>query len=97
MSNKLSWDKLKGGMLEVGDIITGTILRHEPYGVLVDIGYTYEGLIQITDFKDEGIMTPEEYPSIGSEIRVAVLGFKEHGCQIWLGVKPSQLDTSEKQ
>ncbi|PPT05923.1 hypothetical protein CKA32_006650 [Geitlerinema sp. FC II] len=36
-------------------------------------------------------MTPEEYPKIGSRLDVVVLGFKEIGHQIWLGVKPSQL------
>jgi ribosomal protein S1 len=88
--NEISWDKLKES-LKVGEQITGTVKRHEQYGVFVDIGYEFDGLIQITDFKDEGIMTQEEYPIIGSKIRAAVLGFKDHGCQIWLGVKPSQL------
>lgn len=88
--SKLTWDELKD-TLEVGTFIVGTILRHEPYGVFVNIGYEYDGLIQITDFKDEGIMTPELYPTVGSEVRAKILGFKDHSCQVWLGVKPSQL------
>jgi hypothetical protein len=36
-------------------------------------------------------MTPVEFPSIGSSLEAAVLGFKETGRQIWLGVKPSQI------
>jgi ribosomal protein S1 len=89
---KLTWDELKE-TLEVGAIIVGTILRHEPYGVFVDIGYEYDGLIQITDFKDEGVMTPELYPPVGTEVRAKILGFKDHGHQVWLGVKPSQLQS----
>jgi ribosomal protein S1 len=90
MTNEMSWEELKG-TLNIGDIVIGTIQKHEPYGVFVDIGYQFEGLIQITDFKDEGVMTKEEYPSIGEEVRAKILGFKEPGNQIWLGVKPSQI------
>ena len=91
----LTWEELKN-ILEVGTIITGTIIRHEPYGAFVDIGYDYDGLIQITDFKDEGVMTPEEYPMVGEKVQVKILGFKDHGCQVWLGIKPNQLKKAEK-
>ena len=87
-----TWEELKN-TLEIGTIIIGTITRHEPYGVFVDIGYEYDGLIQITDFKDEGVMTPEEYPAVGDEVQVKVLGFKDPGRQVWLGVRPSQLQS----
>ncbi len=90
MINNLSWEELKKTLV-VGDVLMGTILKHEPYGVFVDLGYGYDGIIQITDFKDEGVMLPEEYPEIGKEIKAAILGFKDHGNQIWLGVKPSQI------
>lgn len=71
----------------VGEEITATILRHEPYGVFVNIGYDYDGLIQITDFKENGVMTQKEYPGIGEEIQTVVLGFKDHGQQVWLKKK----------
>jgi ribosomal protein S1 len=89
-NEKISWDKLKKS-LKVGEQITGTVIRHEQYGVFVDIGYEFDGLIQITDFRDEATMTQEEYPVIGSKINVIVLGFKDFGCQIWLGVKQVNL------
>lgn len=83
------WHELKKA-LPVGAIVMGSVSRHEAFGVFVDIGYGYDGLIQITDFKDEGRMSADEFPEIGSVIRAKVLGFKDHGHQIWLGVKPSQ-------
>lgn len=82
---------------KVGSIIVGKVLRHEPYGIFLDIGYEHEGLIQITDFKDEGTMKTSEYPVIDDEVRAVVLGFKDHGCQVWLGLKPSQLSSATKQ
>ncbi len=90
--NKLTWDGLKK-TLKAGEIVSGKIFRHEPYGVLADIGYEYHGLIQINDFKDDGVMKPELYLPIGSEIKAKILGFKDSGCQVWLGVKPSQLES----
>lgn len=88
---EITWNELKQKH-NIGSVISGAVLRHEPYGVFVDIGYPYEGLIQITDFNDEGKVTPENYPPIGSIIRAAVLGFKDRWCQVWLGMKPSQLN-----
>lgn len=90
MINNISWEELKNN-LNVGDVVIDTILKHESYGVFVDLGYEYDGIIQITDFKDEGVMLTEEYPEIGKEVKAVILGFKDYGQQIWLGVKPTQI------
>lgn len=85
-----AWDMLKA-TLTPGSIVQGSVRQHWPFGVFVDIQrIPFVGLIQITDFKDEGVMTPDEYPPVGSPVEAVVLGFKEIGNQIWLGVKPSQ-------
>jgi hypothetical protein len=39
-------------------------------------------------------MSPEQYPPLDTVVEAVVLGFKETGKQIWLGVKPSQLSKS---
>ncbi len=89
--SETSWDELKD-TLRVGTRVRGTVARHAPFGIFVAIpGIPFDGLVQITDFKDNGRMTPSEYPPLGSLIEAVVLGFKETGNQIWLGVKPSQL------
>jgi hypothetical protein len=86
----LEWERAKHS-LRVGDRIKGIVRSHEPYGVFVEIaGVPFRGLVQITDFKDNGRMTVEEYPRLGDEIEACVLGFKDVGQQIWLGMKPSQ-------
>lgn len=88
--SRSAWDMLKTTLIP-GSIVQGAIRQHWPFGVFVDIrGIPFVGLIQITDFTDEGIMTPDEFPPIGSPVEAVVLGFKETGNQIWLGVKPSQ-------
>jgi ribosomal protein S1 len=91
MNNDLAWDSLKQ-TLRVGTKLRGNVTHHAPYGIFVDIkGIPFPGLVQITEFKDSGRMTSEEYPSVGSVVVVVVLGFKDHEKQIWLGMKPSQL------
>lgn len=37
-------------------------------------------------------MTRDEYPAVGSSVDAVVRAFKETGQQIWLGMKPSQLN-----
>jgi len=82
--------------LPLGRRLEVRVSQHLPFGVFVEIpNVPFLGLIQITDFKDEGTMTPTEYPSIGAKVEAVVLGFKETGKQIWLGRRPSQLRRSE--
>jgi hypothetical protein len=96
MSEAPGWDGIKRS-LRVGTLVKGTVIRHAPFGVFVRIGgIPFDGLVQITDFKDEGRMTVDEFPPIGSLLTALVLGFKETGNQIWLGVKPSQVGTVDR-
>jgi ribosomal protein S1 len=92
----IDWAGTKRSLL-VGSLVSCAITRHAPFGVFAYIaGIPFEGLIQITDFKDEGRMTADEFPAVGSTIEAVVLGFKETGQQIWLGVKPSHFDSVDQ-
>ena len=92
MNDASGWDEPKES-LPVGSIASCVVTKHAPFGVFVKINRVpFDGLIQITDFKDSGRMTPLEFPAIGSSLKAVVLGFKETGATIWPGVKPSQID-----
>ena len=91
MTNEDAWETVKQ-TLAVGVRVRCRVKEHHPFGIFTTlVDCPFDGLIQITDFKDVGRMTPTEYPPLGSEVEAVVLGFKERGRQIWLGVKPSQL------
>ncbi|HEV2970015.1 MAG TPA: hypothetical protein VGY55_08495 [Pirellulales bacterium] len=91
MTDDDAWNAVKHS-LPVGTHVWCCVKEHRPFGVFATIeNVPFDGLIQITDFKDVGRMTPSEYPPLGSAVEAVVLGFKEHGEQIWLGTKPSQL------
>ena len=90
-----SWSEMKN-YLKLGTKVRGVVTKHFPFGIFVALsGIKFTGLVQIPDFKDEGHMTPSDYPEVGSSVEAVVLGFKDQGQQIWLGMKPSQLYQSK--
>lgn len=93
----MTWDEVKS-QLKPYDFVEGTVLRHEQYGVFVDIGCSFLGLLSVTDFLDStdgGGKVEVEYPPVGAVIKVVVLGFRDTNQQIFLGVKPGQLTEAE--
>ncbi|BAY33035.1 hypothetical protein NIES2107_49300 [Nostoc carneum NIES-2107] len=86
------WNQVKF-KYRLGTLIHGKVEHHAPFGIFVDLGEeNLKGIVQITDFVDTGVMTPEMYPDIGSPIGAVVLGYTEdERNQVWLSVKPSVL------
>ena len=86
------WEQAKA-RFPVGTKVRGVVTRYCPFGIFVDLGDPVAlGLVQIPEFLDEGRMTPEQYPSLGSTIEAVVLGHTdEHRMQVWLCMRPSQL------
>ena len=74
----------------------GVVTQHCPFGIFVDLGDPGAlGLVQIPEFRDEGRMTPQQYPPVGSTIEAVVLGHTdERRRQVWLSMRPSQLGKS---
>jgi ribosomal protein S1 len=82
MSNSTNWDEIQR-TLPVGSLVSCEVTRHVPFGVLARMsGIPFDGLIEITGFKDPGKMTAEEYPAVGSTLTAVVSGFKQTGQQI---------------
>jgi ribosomal protein S1 len=90
------WEEAKK-RFPVGTRVRGVVVQHCPFGVFVDLGDPIaRGLVQITEFLDEGRMAPERYPSVGTVIEAVVLGHTDdRRKQVWLGMKPSQLGKTE--
>lgn len=92
MINEQSWDKIKES-LKVGTKLKGVVTNQFPFGIFVALpAIKFTGIVELGDFKDEGFMTRDDYPAVGSSVDVVVLAFKETGQQIWLEMKPSQLN-----
>lgn len=71
------WNKVKV-KYPLGQVVHGTVEQHKLFGIFVDIGDdTVRGIVQITDFVDTSVMSPEMYPDIGSPIGAVVVGYTE--------------------
>lgn len=86
------WTNIKK-KYKLGELIFGKVEHQAPFGLFVNIGdENVRGIVQITDFVDNGDMTPAMYPDIDSPIGAVVIGYTEdERHQIWLSVKPSVL------
>jgi ribosomal protein S1 len=87
-----SWEQIKS-KYKLGQFVQGKVEFHEPFGVFLAIDESMvKGLIKIPDFLDEGEMTAEMYPEIGTMIGAVVVGYNESNCrEIYLSAKPSVL------
>jgi ribosomal protein S1 len=75
----------------LGQFVQGKVEYHTPFGVFVDLGEdSVKGLIKIPDFLDEGRMSQEMYPELGTTVGAIVVGYNEsNGNEIYLKAKPS--------
>lgn len=87
-----NWEQIKL-KYKLGQFVQGKVEFHTPFGVFVDIGQSLvKGLIKIPDFLDEGEMSQEMYPEIGTTIGAVVTGYNESNYrEIYLNAKPSVL------
>jgi ribosomal protein S1 len=87
-----AWEQLKE-KYKIGQVLQGKVLRHAPYGIFLDIGEMgVKGLVRIPDFLDEGSMSEEMYPEVGSQVTGVVIGYNEaNKYEVCLNAKPSIL------
>ena len=90
--DSISWEQIKL-RYKLGQFVQGKVEFHAAFGVFVKIEESLvKGLIKIPDFLDEGEMSEEMYPEIGTTIGAIVVGYNESNCrEIYLNAKPSML------
>ena len=72
-----SWENIKS-KYKVSQFVLEKVEFHTPFGVFVNIDESLvKGLIKIPDFLDQGGMSPEMYPEIGTTIGAVVVGHNE--------------------
>jgi ribosomal protein S1 len=90
--NDQAWEQIKS-KYNIGQVLQGKVVRHVPYGVFLDIGEPeIKGLVRIPDFLDDGAMSEEMYPEIGSQVTGVVIGYNDtNKYEVCLNAKPSAL------
>ena len=88
--------KIKDSAIEkikVGDIVSGVVKNIAPYGCFINLKIPgmeeipVDGLLHINDISWSKISHPSEILSIGSEIKVMIIGLSNEDRKISLGIK----------
>lgn len=86
MSQNETWDRFKL-KYPPGSVIRCRVTRHERFGFFVDLGETFEGIVDITNLSDDRSM--DEFPTRGSTVDAVVLGYRERIPQVALSTRAS--------
>jgi ribosomal protein S1/(E)-4-hydroxy-3-methyl-but-2-enyl pyrophosphate reductase len=78
---------------QVGEIITGTIVRLVSFGAFVEIEPGVEGLVHISRLSDHRVGKPEDVVTVGQEIQVKVLEINKQDQRISLSIKDAMEKT----
>ena len=78
------WELLKK-QLPFGSILTGKIYSRTYFGIFYDAGVGFPARMNVTAFgiiKEGGMVFPDDYPALGSEMKGQFNGFDEHHRQL---------------
>lgn len=70
-----SWKKLKNE-LQIGQIISGVVFKIEHYGIYVDIGKDFHGIV-LAPYISKEIIEVKDYPKIGEVVTGIIIHFSE--------------------
>jgi len=78
----LSWEEI-----QVGQTISGKVVRLEKFGVFVDIGAERPGLVHVSELADGYVRSPSDVVSLEQEVEVRVIGVSRKKGRIDLSMK----------
>lgn len=67
--------------LNAGDYIIGVVVERQTFGVFLDIGEEFRGLVLVPHMGKENIQV-KDYPKVGENIYTKILGFSKHPTDI---------------
>ena len=76
-------------VLQVAEVLEGTVRSLMPYGAFVDLG-GFDGLLHVSDISWNRVNKPEDVLSVGQQIQVRILKIDPETKKISLGLKQLQ-------
>lgn len=80
------WNKVEE-KYQVGDIITGKVVRLVPFGCFVQIDEGVDGLVHISQISNKRIAKPDNVLSIGQEVEAKIVEMELENKKIGLSIK----------
>jgi predicted RNA-binding protein with RPS1 domain len=77
--------------LRPGQLVTGIVIEHQPFGAFIEIGEDEPGLALITMLEDEPRSRTPALPPIGSHVEAVFLGFSGPSRQPRLSLRPMEV------
>lgn len=84
------WDTVDE-RFNVGQIITGTIVRLVSFGAFVEIEPGVEGLVHISRLADHRVGKPEDVVAVGQEVKVKILDINKEERRISLSLRDARV------
>lgn len=78
----VSWDNLNEN-----DIVTGTVVRVEGFGVFVDIGAERPGMVHVSELASGFVKSPSDVVKMGDQVQARVIKINRKKRQIDLSMK----------
>jgi len=87
-------DAIEGTMVEVrdGQLVTGTVVKIDRDGVLLDFGYKTEGVIPTRELAIKNDVNPHDVVSLGEQIEALVLTLEDKEGRLVLSKKRAQYE-----
>jgi ribosomal protein S1 len=83
------WNKVKAAV-PVGADVSGRVVSCQPFGVFVDLGLGFPGLLEVPEFADPTARSggAEGFPAVGAPVSAWVLQHVDHSQQLRLTQRP---------
>lgn len=81
---------------KVGDIITGTILKTNPFGAFVELDQDIHGLAHISELSNKTIKSPDDVVTIGNSYAFKIVSIEPSDHRLGLSLKQAQ-DMTKKE
>ena len=81
--------------IQVGQVLTGTVVRLERFGAFVELGAERPGMVHVSEMSNGYVGSPDEVVKVGDEVQVRVIKVNSRKKQIDLSMKALEAPVAE--
>lgn len=89
------WEKI-AETLQVGDVVTGTVVRIAQFGAFVELEPGIDGLVHISQLADRRVAKTEDVVQVGQEVKVKVISMDTEAKRIGLSIRGAELEADKE-